>query len=247
MLLDRRREFLTPALRAPEPAESLLDRFNREYFCIPADQPELLRRAFQARYQVYCVENAFEIPQEHPDGLESDAFDDRSSHSILVSRNSGETIGTVRLILPLAGQPQSFALGSIVELSGGASPTPIHATGEVSRFSISKRFRAGACGAPAGLQARPVRPAEPLLSLGLIQGLVRMSIRHGITHWCAVMEPKLLRMLSAMGIHFTPVGSLIEYHGFRRLCHCELASVLKTVKLERPAFWDVITDGGSLT
>lgn len=244
MLLDRRSQYLATVPLAPPRAESLLDRFNQEYICLPADQPELLQRAYETRFRVYCVENSFENPAEHCDGLESDAFDEQSSHCVLVNRNGGLTIGTVRLILPLPGAPQSFSLRNIIDIRGGDCPTPPHATGEVSRFSISKSAR------PErrdfiGSQ-KPARMAEPLLSLGLIQGLVSMSRRHGISHWCAVMEPKMLRMLAAMGIHFTPVGPLIEYHGLRQLCHCELATVLKTVRMERPAFWDVITDGGRL-
>jgi N-acyl amino acid synthase of PEP-CTERM/exosortase system len=210
-----------------------------------ADQPELLQRAFKTRYQVYCVENPYENSSEHPDGLESDADDDRSSHSLLVSRNNGEAIGTVRLVLPLPGHPQSFSLRNIIDLSGGFSPTPAGTTAEVSRFCLIKGSRGakepGGEGAPP-----PPRPVEPLQSLGLIQGLVRMSRVNSITHWCAVMEPRLLRMLSAMGIHFTPVGPLVEHHGFRQFCHCELSTVLKTMKRERPTFWDVVTDGGIL-
>jgi N-acyl amino acid synthase of PEP-CTERM/exosortase system len=243
MLLDRRSYLATVPL-APPRAESLLDRFNQEYICVPADQPELLRRAYETRFRVYCVENPFENAAEHRDGLESDDFDDQSSHCVLVNRNGGDTIGTVRLILPLAGAPESFSLRNITDICGGDCPTPSHSTAEVSRFSISKSTRPDRRDFVGG--HRVERPTEPLLSLGLIQGLVRMSRRHNISHWCAVMEPKMLRMLSAMGIHFTPVGPLIQYHGLRQLCHCELATVLKTVRAERPAFWDVITDGGAL-
>src|SRR4051812_39605097 len=105
MLLDRRREYLVPAT-----TETLLDRFNRDFICMAADQSELLERAFKTRYQVYCVENPYENSSEHPDGLESDADDDRSSHSILLSRTNGDAIGTVRLVLPLPGLWQSFSL-----------------------------------------------------------------------------------------------------------------------------------------
>lgn len=247
MPLQRRREAYEShfSLALPLAAENLLDRFNRDYACIAADSPELLRRAFETRYQVYCVENRFEDPQQHQAGRETDEFDAYASHSLLVLRPSEEAIGTVRLILPGEGHPESFSVSRIQALSGGYSPTPVETTGEVSRFSISKQGRHKWNTAP-NMESNPPRPADPLPSLGLIQGLVRMSVLKGITHWCAVMEPKLLRMLSAMGIHFTPVGPLIEHHGFRRLCHCELAAVLKTVRRERPTFWEVITDGGSL-
>ena len=65
-----------------------------------------------------------------------------------------------------------------------------------------------------------------------------------MTHWCAVMEPTLLRMLYAMGICFTPIGPLVEYHGQRQPCTGDIAQMLNGVKRERPDFWDVITSGG---
>src|SRR6266478_220690 len=84
------------------------------------------------------------------------------------------------------------------------------------------------------------------MRLGLIQALVQMSARHGITHWCAAMEPTLLRMLSAMAIRFRPVGPLVEYHGLRQPCYCVVAEILEAVRRERPSFWAVLTDGGTL-
>lgn len=230
-------------------AEQLLDRFNRDYSCAIADEPGLLRQAFETRYRVYCVENQFENPQEHREGIETDEFDDNSRHSVLIYRPTGETIGTVRLILPVEGQLASFSMRNIIAHCGGRSPIPRCSTAEVSRFSISKRSRQETLGYSGNVRPleRKLSPrVEPLMSLGLIQGLVRMSAIEGITHWCAVMEPKMLRMLSAMGIHFTPVGPLVEHHGLRQFCYCEVASILKTVKVERPTFWQVITDGGNL-
>src|SRR5579872_3920382 len=140
MLLDRRNQYLAAPSAHPK-VESLLDRFNQEFMCVQADQPELLRRAYETRFRVYCVENTFENPAQHEDGLESDAFDERSSHSVLLNRNGGDSIGTVRLILPLSGAPQSFSLQNIIDIHGGDSPIPPDSTGEVSRFSISKTAR----------------------------------------------------------------------------------------------------------
>jgi N-acyl amino acid synthase of PEP-CTERM/exosortase system len=124
-------------------------------------------------------------------------------------------------------------------------------TAEVSRFSISKQLRRRNTDTLYGEdEAVPTdaidRRSGPLMRLGLIQTLVRMSALHGITHWCAIMEPKLLRMLAAMSIHFEPIGGLVEYHGLRQPCFCRVASVLEQVKSERLDFWEVLTDGGSL-
>jgi N-acyl amino acid synthase of PEP-CTERM/exosortase system len=229
--------------------ESLFDRYNRDFRCVLADGPGLLRQAHEIRYQVYCVENPFEDPEKHPDGRETDDFDPRSAHSVLIFRPTGEAMGTVRLVLPDANAPPSFSVAQILEYYGSDSPVPIAHTAEVSRFSISKQARPRKDGAVhfRSRSTTGLRRAEPLMSLGLIQGLIRMSALHRITHWCAVMEPKMLRMLAAMGIHFIPVGALLEYHGMRQLCYCEVDTILASVRNERPSFWDVLTNGGLLS
>jgi N-acyl amino acid synthase of PEP-CTERM/exosortase system len=233
---------VVPAARSAAVAEdTLLARYRHDFECRLADEPELRRRAFETRYQVYCVENRFENPDEHLGGLETDEYDSCSRHCVLIYRPTGQIIGTVRLILPVGGMLSSFSMQGIVQAGAGKLALPLSRTAEVSRFSISKRSR-DLPSRSLSQQAGAVRRAEPLMSLGLIQGLVHMSALHGITHWCAVMEPKLLRMLAAMGIHFTPVGEPVEHHGLRQFSYCEIGAMLESMKKERPSFWEIVTD-----
>src|SRR3546814_10307851 len=67
------------------------------------------------------------------------------------------------------------------------------------------------------------RRVIPNMTLGLIEGLVRMSLDHGIFYWCAVMERPLLRLLARLGIHFEDIGPLVDYHGRRQPCFLKLA------------------------
>jgi N-acyl amino acid synthase of PEP-CTERM/exosortase system len=59
-----------------------------------------------------------------------------------------------------------------------------------------------------------------------------------------VMEPTLLRLLTRLGIHFDPIGPVIDYHGRRQPCFIPLETLLPRVKRERPDVWGVITRGG---
>ena len=228
--------------------ETLLTRFNAHFQTLTADTPDRVKMAQKVRYQVYCVENPHE-KSSNPDEMETDEFDAHSAQSLLLYRPNGAALGTARLILPLAADAaQSFSVQRVMgaaaqrELDG----LPLHATAEVSRFSISRQFRRIAETATGSEQAAFVANSGPLIRLGLIQALVRMSVQQRITHWCALMEPTLLRMLSAMGIRFQPVGPLVEFRGLRQPCHCRIADVLAAVRCERPAFWSVITDNGTL-
>jgi N-acyl amino acid synthase of PEP-CTERM/exosortase system len=187
--------------------------------------------------------------------LERDEFDSHAVHSLLVDRKTGDALGTVRLVLPLSDAPHnSFAVQKLSDhpMLKGSRNLPLHATGEVSRFSLlresSRRAAAAKNGARTGRSdsEAPLHPCGPLMRLGLLQMLVRMSVQNGITHWLAVMEPKLVRMLSAMGLQFEPFGELVEYHGWRQPCVCNLFEMLQHMKHNRPAFWNVLTDGGTL-
>ena len=111
---------------------------------------------------------------------------------------------------------------------------PLASTGEISRFAISKELRDAGCAGNA------------LLRLGLMQGILRLSVGMGITHWCAVMEPTLLRLLRVSGIHFQSLGPAIEHHGLRQPSFGCIGTVLARIKRERPAAWDYFTDGGLL-
>jgi N-acyl amino acid synthase of PEP-CTERM/exosortase system len=238
------------ACSAPE-SQSLLEQYRARFETVLARSEEQVRQCQRIRFQVYSVENAFENPAEHPDGLERDGFDDHSVQSLLIHRASGQAIGTVRLILPVRDSEQSFAVQRVCD-HPMLKRLALLPTAEVSRFSISKEFRRRSTDSLYEGESAP-REAEtenrsiaPLMSLGLIQSLVRMSAEYGITHWCATMEPKLLRLLARMGICFSPLGPMVEYHGMRQPCYCEVGPMLRRVQERQPAIWEILTDGGTL-
>jgi N-acyl amino acid synthase of PEP-CTERM/exosortase system len=237
--------------------ESTLAEFYWSWFeARTANSEDLRDVAFRLRYRVYCIENPFEDPSANPDGRETDEYDDHSTHSLLIYRPTGTPAGTVRLVLPTPHDlDRSFTLQRVCShpLLRDRARFPVERTAEVSRFCISKEFRRrwgdGSCVGGEisdGLEmsAEEERRILPHLSLGLIESLVRTSVENGITHWCAVMEPTLLRLLTRLGIHFEPIGPLIEYHGRRQPCYIPLNVLLPRVKRERPDVWDVITRGG---
>jgi N-acyl amino acid synthase of PEP-CTERM/exosortase system len=227
----------------------------RQYFetvVVGEDEAELRDEVFRLRYQVYCVENPFEKPEDNPDGLERDSFDDRGVHCLLRHKRSQAWAGAVRLILPNAADPaHSFALQDVCSDPMIFDPErfPVGRMAEVSRFCISKDFRKrqGDWLYPQsnGLDDREdERRVIPNMTLGLIEGLVEMSLDHGIAYWCAVMERPLLRLLSRLGIHFENIGPLVEYHGRRQPCVIKLDTMLQRVSEERPDVWQILTDGG---
>jgi N-acyl amino acid synthase of PEP-CTERM/exosortase system len=230
--------------------QRLIDLYEREYVVLAADRAERRRAAHRLRYQVYCLENPFEESAAYPDGLECDEFDDHAVQSLLQRRVDGAAIGTVRLILPVEGRagdslPFQRLCRPIVPLLDLL--LPVDTMAEVSRFCISKELRRRPPTQGSGAEpARRIASLSRYATLGLIRSLVENSIDHGVTHWCLVVEPALMRFLASLGLQFHPLGPLVEHHGLRQPCHADLATLLGGVREQRPEVWEVITDDGRL-
>lgn len=245
----------TPSISEPERHAS--DRIARDLYCqyfdtLVADTDDLRSEAFRLRYQVYCVENPYEAAADNPEELEHDDYDERATQCLLRHKSSGAWAGTVRLVLPDPDAPfHSFALQEVCDepmiLEGARFP--IQRMAEISRFCISKDFRKrqGDWLYP-GSNTPEDRENEhrviPNMTLGLIEGLVRMSLESRTFYWCALMERPLLRLLGRLGIHFENIGPLVVHHGRRQPCFVELETLLLRVHEERPDVWETVTAAG---
>jgi N-acyl amino acid synthase of PEP-CTERM/exosortase system len=238
-------------------AHSLFSLYARWFDVVPADTPERLEEAYRLRYQVYCVENTFESADQAEGGLEIDAYDKHSVHSLLVHRPTGMVAGTVRLILPNgSGSIDALPISEVCTDPGLRDPArfPPERTAEISRFAVSKAFRRRitdgtypdmhlADGAPVS-RAHERRVLTPNITLGLMKAIAEMSIRNGITHLCAMMEPALLRLTARLGIKFTQLGKLVEYHGTRQPCFAELADLGFALMKCSPDAHELVSDQG---
>jgi N-acyl amino acid synthase of PEP-CTERM/exosortase system len=218
---------------------------------VPAATPELRHLSYRLRYDIYCVEHSFLNAADYPDRLETDEFDVHSLHALLLHTPSNRFIGTVRLIMPKSGaRKPAMPFASLCRdpryRAGDALPAA--STAEISRFAISKSFRAaidnqgheGASTAPD----RAARRLMPHLSLGLILAITQMALANGVTHVCAVMEPALLRLLHRLGIEFKALGPAVDYHGMRQPCYARVLELLEQLRVANPENWAVVTDGG---
>lgn len=211
---------------APEDAlRALTDHFSIE----TADTTEAIEEAYRLRYKVYCLERGYESSDT---GLEVDEFDARSRHVVLRHQLTGQAVGTVRLVKFGPG-PGKYAL----PIQQFCAPSmldnfPLHATGEISRFAVSQELR--------GLAGAFVTPVQ----IGLMRGIVQVSRDLGLTHWCAIMERSLLRLLRATAIHFCPIGPLIAHHGLRQPAYGKIGQILSRLRSEKPAIGNFIDPDG---
>ena len=202
----------------------------REHFeVVRASTPTLLDQVYRLRYQVYCVENAYEDPDRQPGGLETDIYDERSVHALLVHRGSEAVAGTVRVILPGKDREPPLPINLVADCDQRERlrRLPHSRTAEISRFAVSKEFRQR-CADPE--DRRMLR----YITIGLIRGALEMCRDNDIQYVCAVMERSLIRLLGRLGFVFDHLGGLIEYHGARQPCVAQVNQIVSTAE---GTFW----------
>jgi N-acyl amino acid synthase of PEP-CTERM/exosortase system len=216
------------------------------FVSINADTPDLQKKSYRLRYQVYCLEKGYENPRNFPDGVEIDSFDSHSMHTLLEHSPSGHGVGTVRLVLPIAERPEwSFPLQLVCAQNRISTSRwfPVHETAEISRFCISKQLRTDRSICSEDKTCGAGQAALDMI-LGLMEGIVRRSAEAGITYVCAAMEPSLLRLLSRLSIYFRPFGPLLDFHGKRQPCWQNLLDLLDRVYREQKEIWKRLTADG---
>jgi N-acyl amino acid synthase of PEP-CTERM/exosortase system len=222
--------------------------YTNYFDLLRADTPELLDEAYRLRYQVYCVEHAFENPAEHSNGRETDVDDDRSVHALLVHRRTGTYAGTVRVILPSHHEPHRvLPIQRILpsQERGAAEYFPRATTAEISRFLVSKEFHrrrgeelhadVGPLGDAVAIPGE--RRVAPYITFGLLRGVLEICVEYGITHFCAVMEPALIRILRRFGLDFEEIGDLVNHHGLRQPCVARLEDLVRRNRADQTLIW----------
>lgn len=194
-----------------------------------ADTPAAILEAQALRHQVFCLERGI-FTAEAGQTSELDEFDARSRHVVIRDTTAGAVVATARVV---AGS--SAAKGLSLPMQRFCSPAifhqlPMDTVGEISRFAISKQFRTG------------VSASGPLIRLALLKGILRVSGDMGLTHWCALMEPTLLRLLAATGVHFAPLGPMVDAYGRRQPSVAAITFALAQGRRQKPDYYFMVSD-----
>ncbi|WP_298447374.1 PEP-CTERM/exosortase system-associated acyltransferase [uncultured Marinobacter sp.] len=234
--------------------------FNSVFNVQLATSPEVINEVYELRYQVYCIDKPFEDPNCFADKREHDSYDPQSAHALIRHRMTGDSVAAVRLVMAGDNPEQaSFPMeGPCLHRMDQAAQqaladAPRQQIAEISRMAVSREFRrrlteeksVSGISEPAYYSdSENGKRAMPYISLGLFSAILQMSVKHGITHWMAVMEPAQLRLLKRFGVEFDHVGPVMEYHGRRRPAFTEAASLIEGMRNRRPDVWSLVTEGG---
>nr|WP_320114311.1 PEP-CTERM/exosortase system-associated acyltransferase [uncultured Desulfuromonas sp.] len=203
----------------------------------------LMEEVYRLRYQVYCSECGFESSDDHPLGMERDAYDACASHFCAVAVRSGVVVGTVRVVHESA---MGLPLERHCELDGqGGFYNAKRCVGEISRLAISKQYsrreiddvicRLTSSGRLVlGGFADLRRSLEAYIVSGLYQCLYQHSLEHGLTHWYAVMVEGLPKLLKRRQIYWRQIGKEVDCHGRRIPYEAEIATNRARVSRDNP-------------
>ena len=237
---------------------SIIDHFNEYFEMIPATSEELKTEVYKLRYQVYCVENNFENPEDYPDEMEFDEYDRHSIHYLIRHRNLGIYIATTRIILSDDSNPERLfpvEAHSRIDNVNLLKTIPRHNLAELSRFCVSKGFKRRknerqlltSTDSDSELPYRKeVQRRSSHLTLALFACAIKMSSENNIHYWYAIMEPALMRVFSALGVHFVGIGPLVDYHGLRQPCVIKIDDLLDSVAKKDLNYWNMLVHNEQL-
>ncbi|MCK8515045.1 PEP-CTERM/exosortase system-associated acyltransferase [Methylonatrum kenyense] len=200
-----------------------------------------LQKAFALRYQVYCQEFRFEKEEDCCGGLETDCFDSSSVHCLLEHRGSGQVAGCVRMVLPVMDSSGSLdalplerhCVESLSHRHLHPARLPRQSICEISRLAVSRVFRRrqgegrSEMGNIHGLvPTDEMLRTAPVIGLSLFLAATAMVGMAGRHHVFAMMEPRLVRLLSVSGFRFFRVGEFVDYHGQRAAYYTDQRQVV---------------------
>jgi N-acyl amino acid synthase of PEP-CTERM/exosortase system len=183
---------------------------------------DMLRSAFQLRFQVYCVEYGFLPARDYPNGWETDAYDDGAAHFFCHNLRD-ELVGYVRLVSADEHGDLPWRHYATQLLDGVRLP-PVETSAEISRLMVRREYRRRRGDTlsgvtldddtePAAFAGGERRNESPQVLLSLYRQMYQHSVRVGIRYWYAAMERPLARALRRMHFAFRQVSPETDYFG----------------------------------
>jgi N-acyl amino acid synthase of PEP-CTERM/exosortase system len=206
--------------------KSVANHFSSYLKPVLATTDELKNNSYAIRHGVYCEELNF-LPTNDTT-IEKDEFDDFSLPCLIQHLPTSRYAGTIRVVCPQEGKEQipiqKFCLNSITPGKINPNDFKPYEVCEISRLAVPNEFRRRQSdkfkGAATGVINQQIYSEEelrcfPFIAIGLYLSGASVVIENSIKHTFVMMEPRLARSMSFVGIQFEQIGPPIEYHGKR--------------------------------
>ncbi|OZG71920.1 hypothetical protein BTA51_18105 [Hahella sp. CCB-MM4] len=203
MLAEKKGLYSTP------PLEPLLTAYGRPVSVLKADSLRHKEEVFKIRYEVYCKHLAYESSQKNARGLETDIYDGWSKHFLVRDELSGRYVGTLRLVMPHSRSSQAIPIENVYTneyFSPELAPSRLDSGTyiEISRLAVLPDA--------AAISSSYSVEVSRLLYLG---ALAYVQENPKLRHVYCLMEKRLARRLSFLGVPFIQIGEYFEFKGQR--------------------------------
>ena len=191
-----------------------------------ANSDELRQEVFRLRHQVYCTELKFEPEKE--DQIEKDDFDAHSVHCFVRHLATNRMAGTVRLIISSCNEEllpiEKYCSHAIQDTEFAPHLFKRQDICEISRLAVLQDFRRrqidkfnGAATGAINIDDYSTKELRcfPYIAICLYLAAASTAFRTNKKHAFVMMEPRLARSMTFVGICFKQLGEPIEYHGKR--------------------------------
>jgi N-acyl amino acid synthase of PEP-CTERM/exosortase system len=242
--------------------QSCIKIYNDTFELVRAVTDAQRELSFRLRYDVYVAENKFEKNQAHmAQNLEKDSYDNHAAHYLLLQRNSGDAIGTLRVILPDDNRPlESFPLQKQCKHPLLQDPLKAETLFELSRFCVAKKFRKrerdgrllssyydqDIVDGRVNGQIAFFRRRIPYAPAALIRGAFETALGARILEGVWMVDPCHLSSLERIGMEIRALGPHIAYHGGAQPVIFNIKTTLDTMRTLNPYCWEIISDAGRL-
>ncbi|MEH6822957.1 MAG: PEP-CTERM/exosortase system-associated acyltransferase [Motiliproteus sp.] len=202
-----------------QPEKSNLAQLFRQIYSIRFADTEALRQSsFKLRHDVYCDEKGWEKISDS--GLEVDCHDLQAAHCLIQHRQTGEFVGTVRLVE--GGHSKDLPCVTHLKQQGVLTADSDQlfsaSTGELSRLAIPACYRGG-LGQGIVSNDQPAGLNNLLILAGLVLASLAIAELKYLENVLILGETRVRRVLERHGLAIEPVSETIELNGVRRL-HC---------------------------
>jgi len=164
-----------------------LNRPFKKYSIEVVNDPDTLHKIFNLRYEIYCLRDKLLKPDNYPDGIEKDEYDDSSVHFAIFDHKRN-VVGTVRLIKYTS---KLFPTESEFELQSKLSKIPHEKMVEISRFLLIPEFR------------------KTMLMIDLCKSIYLYSKKNEIDYWLGCAENWFIDALNKL---FGPLDIIGDPH-----------------------------------
>jgi N-acyl-L-homoserine lactone synthetase len=204
-----------------ERAAEIWDEFTQRFVLLSptvrfaaAQSPDELEAVYRARYDE-VIRQGWATPEDLPDGLERDEYDDQAFHMIGWEDKSMVIVG--RLVFPSPDRP-----------------LPTEAAYDLA---VAPHGQVVDTGRAILLQPDRSDPQHKLF-LGLMSFAWQEMRGRGFCHVCAAMTGSMLRLYRLMGIHWTVLGEARPYWGEQRFpCQYDLVKTVQAFLPHRERFF----------